>query len=164
MGDAMWNEFECEVNFESEVLALAMYTLTSAVLAWPHAMPLKAFAFNVWSADGAISISLSSHPCSAVLDPPDWEHECADTELAEVAQAWRERYGPIRALYQERFASPDYAHGFLLSVRRVLVRMERLGAFAAHPGIRTLVTEVDADVDAEARLLDDVRRSVGDGS
>lgn len=160
----MWDEFADEVGFESEVLALAMYTLTSVELAWPHRVPLKGFAFNVWSADGAISISVSAHPRSALLDPPDWEHECVETELADVALAWRQRYAPIQAQYQARFVYPDYARGFLGSLRRVLVRMERLGAFASHPEIRTLVTEVDADTEAEARALDEVRRGLPEKS
>lgn len=156
----MWPDFLAATQFEPLVHDLSLRTLAAASDAWPDT-PWAGFAFNCSAAEGFLSISLTGSLARAAMEPPDWEHEAAESELAAVAGLWRARYEPVRLRYeQERVAHPDYPHAFLHSLRCVMVRLEREGAFASWPGIRLLVTEVDADTAAEETALARVRREL----
>ncbi|HBP1105779.1 TPA: hypothetical protein ACPWGG_003767 [Pseudomonas aeruginosa] len=158
----MWTEFLITTQFESLVRELTLHTLAEARLAWPACVPFAGFAFNCSSAWGDVHISLACDPARAVgWEPPDWEHECAEAELAAVAPLWRERYEPVRERYEaERASHEGYPEAFLHGLRRMLVGMELDGVFADCPGIRLLVTEVDADTEAEEAALALVRREM----
>ena len=156
-----WAEFLASTQFEPLVRELSLQTLAAANHAWPDHRPWAGFAFNCSAAWGFLGISLTRSPARAAMEPPDWEHEAAESELAAVADLWRARYEPVRLRYeQERAAQPDYPNAFLHSLRCVMARLEREGAFAPFPGIRLRVTEVDADTEAEAAALAQVRRQL----
>jgi hypothetical protein len=162
MQPAAWTEFLATTHFESLLRALSLRTLADARLAWPDCAPFSGFAFNCSSAWGDVHISLACDPARAAgWDPPDWEHECAEAELASTASLWRERYEPVRLRYEtERARHDDYPEAFLHSLRRVLVGMELDDVFADSPGIRLLVTEVDADTEEEESALAQMRRDM----
>lgn len=155
---AAWTEFLITTGFEALVLDLTSHTMTEARIAWPECERLAGFAFNCSAAWGDLHISLAIDPSRAAMEPPDWEHECAEAELATVVPAWRARYEPVRERYEaERSRHADFPERFLDSLRHLLARMERDGAFAGMPGIRLLVTEVDADTEAEEIAFSHVR-------
>ena len=140
---------------------LALHTLAEARRTWGDA-PLAGFAFNGSAAWGFLHVSLSFNPQRAAMEPPDWEHECAEDELPNSRTRWRTQYEPLRQRYDAECAThPHHPERFLHTLRRVLAGMERDGVFADTPGIRLLVTEVDADTDAEQAALDAVRRAMG---
>lgn len=88
------------------------------------------------------------------MEPPNWEHECAEAELPASAALWRERYEPVRERYEaERAVHGSYPDGFLDTLRHLLACMEQNGAFAEAPDIRLLETEVDADTTTEEAAL-----------
>lgn len=156
----MWPEFLTTTRFESLVRELSLHTLTEARLAWPTCVPFAGFAFNCNSAWGDVHVSLACDPARAAgWEPPDWEHECAEAELVVVTPLWRDRYEPVRERYETE-RHDGYPDAFLHSLRRVLVGMELDGVFADYPGIRLLVTEVDADTDAEEAALAQVRQDM----
>lgn len=161
----MWAEFLAKTRLESLVHDLALRTLEAAGDAWPDRAPWAGFAFNCSAAWAFLHISITRMPARATMEPPDWEHECAETELPAVAGLWRTRYEPVRLRYEEeRAAHPGYPEAFLHSLRRVMARLEHEGAFAPYPGIRLLVTEVDADTAAEEAALARVRQAVKNGN
>lgn len=148
-------------GFEPLVRELTLRTLDAARAAWPAQPRIAGFAYNCSSAWGDLHVSLAFLPERAAMEPPDWEHEVVDAELPALAELWRQRYEPLRVRYEaERAAQPALADAFLDRLRRVLAGLEREGAFAAHPGIRLLVTEVDADTEAEQAALARVRAQV----
>lgn len=158
---ATWPHFLAATGFEPLLHELALHTLAEARRVWLDGALPAGFAFNCSAAGGSVSISLACDPKRAAMEPPDWEHECAEVELPASNALWRSRYAPVRERYDaEWLLHDDYPDGFLDTLRRVLVRMERDGAFVDSPGIRLLVTEVDADTDAEEAALDLVRRSM----
>lgn len=160
----MWSEFLAETGFEPLVRDLALQTLDAAGNAWPDSAPWAGFAFNCSSAWGFLHISLSRLPARAAMEPPDWEHECAEAELPAMAGLWHTRYEPLRLRYEQaRAAHAGYPDAFLLSLRRVMVGLEQEGVFAPHRGIRLLVTEVDADTAAEEAELARVRQALKNG-
>lgn len=157
----MWADFLAATGFESLVRDLSLHVLAEARRAWPLGTPLAGFAFNCSAAWGDVHISLAFDPARAAMEPPDWEHECAEAELAACTALWRDRYEPVRERYEiARPLHADYPDGFLHTLRHILARMERDGVFAGSPGIRLLVTEVDADTEAEEAALAQVRRSM----
>ena len=157
----MWTDFLAATGFESLVRELSLHTLTEAHQVWPNHMPLAGFAFNCSAAWGDVHVSLAFDPARAAMEPPEWEHECAEAALSASAALWRARYEPVRERYEaERAQHPDYPDGFLDTLRHLLARMEQGGVFAGSPGIRLLVTEVDADTQAEEAALAQVRRHV----
>ena len=83
-----------------------------------------------------------------------------EAELPAITELWRARYEPVRLRYEEeRAAHAGYPEAFLHSLRRVVAQLEHQGAFAPHPGIRLLVTEVDADTVVEEAALVRVRQA-----
>ena len=154
-----WPAFLAATGFEALVRDLALHTLAEARRAWPGAP--AGFAFNCSAAWGDIHISLAHDPARAAMEPPDWEHECAEAELPASAALWCARYEPVRERYEaERARHASYPDGFLDTLRHLLARLERDGAFADAPGIRLLVTEVDADTAAEEAALEQVLRNL----
>ena len=161
-----WAAFLAATGFEALVRELTLHTLAKARSTWPGA-PVG-FAFNCSAAWGDIHISLTRDPARAAMEPPDCEHECAEAELPASAALWRARYEPVRERYEaereryeaERTRHASYPEGFLDTLRHLLARLERDGAFADAPGIRLLVTEVDADTAAEEAALAQVRRNL----
>lgn len=148
-------------GFEPLVRELTLRALDAARAAWPAQPRIAGFAYNCSAAWGDLHVSLAFLPERAAMEPPDWEHEVVDAELPALAELWRQRYEPLRVRYEAaRAAQPALADAFLDRLRRVLARLEREGAFAAHPGIRLLVTEVDADTEAEQAALARVRVQV----
>jgi hypothetical protein len=157
----MWSEFLAETGFEPLVRDLALQTLEAAGQAWPGGAPWAGFAFNCSSAWGFLHISLSRLPARAAMEPPDWEHECAEADLPETAGLWNARYEPVRLRYEQACAANSaYPNAFLHSLRRVMARLEQEGVFEPHPGIRLLVTEVDADTVAEEAELARMRQAL----
>jgi hypothetical protein len=147
-----------DAGFESLVRELTLRALDAARVAWPASSRIAGFAYNCSAAWGDLHISLTFLPERAAMEPPDWEHEVVDAELPVLAELWRQRYEPLRLRHEAECATqPALADVFLDRLRRVLVALERDGAFAAHPGIRLLVTEVDADTEAEQAALAHVR-------
>ncbi len=145
---------------EALLRELTLHTLAEARRVWGDA-PLAGFAFNSSSAWGDVHVSLAFSPERAAMEPPDWEHECAEAELPESSARWHAQYEPLRERYEaERAMRADHPERFLHSLRRVLAGMVRDGVFADGPGIRLLVTEVDADTEAEQAALDAVLRSM----
>ena len=156
----MWAGFLAETQFEPLVRNLALQTLAAAGDAWPSRASWAGFAFNCSASWGFLHISLTRLPARAAMEPPDWEHECVEAELPAITELWRARYEPVRLRYEEeRAAHAGYPEAFLHSLRRVVVQLEHQGAFAPHPGIRLLVTEVDADTVAEEAELVRVRQA-----
>lgn len=154
-----WLAFLAATGFEALVRDLTLHTLAEARSTWPGAP--AGFAFNCSAAWGDIHISLAHDPARAAMEPPDWEHECAEAELPASAALWCARYEPVRERYEaERARHASYPDGFLDTLRHLLARLERDGAFADAPGIRLLVTEVDADTAAEEAALAQVRRNL----
>lgn len=152
-----WAAFLAATGFEALLRELTQHTLAEARRTWPG-MP-AGFAFNCSAAWGDVHVSLASDPARAALEPPDWEHECAEAELPVSAALWRERYEPVRERYEaERAQHAGYPESFLDTLRHLLARLERDGVFADAPRIRLLVTQVDADTDAEEAALAQVRR------
>ncbi|BEP96957.1 hypothetical protein GmRootA79_53420 (plasmid) [Acidovorax sp. A79] len=160
MTPSPWAAFLAITGFEALLRDLTQHTLTEARRAWPGAP--AGFAFNCSAAWSDVHISLAYDPARAAMEPPDWEHECAEAELPASAALWRARYEPVRERYEaERERHANYPKHFLDTLRHLLARMERDGAFADAPGIRLLVTEVDADTAAEEAALAQVRRNHG---
>jgi hypothetical protein len=158
----MWTEFLAACRFEALVRELSLLTLAEARRAWAPATRVSGFAFNCNSAYGDLHISLACDPARARgWEPPDWEYECAEDSLHLVRAVWRDRYGPVRDRYEaETVLHPGYPAAFLHSLRRVLIGLELDGAFREYPGIRSLVTEVDADTRAEEAALDELRQAM----
>ncbi|WP_433852321.1 hypothetical protein [Stenotrophomonas nitritireducens] len=155
-----WSAFLAATGFEALLHELTLHTLAETRRTWPGAP--AGFAFNCSAAWGDVHISLARDPARAALEPPDWEHECAEAELPASAALWRARYEPVRARYEaERARHAGYPEGFLDTLRHLLARLEHAGVFADAPGIRLLVTEVDADTAAEEAALAQVRREHG---
>lgn len=155
-----WATFLAATGFEALLRDLTLHTLAEARRAWPGAP--AGFAFNCSAAWGDIHISLARDPARAAMEPPDWEHECAEAELPASAALWCTRYEPVRERYEtERAQHASYPESFLDTLRHLLARMERDGVFADVAGIRLLVTEVDADTAAEEAALARVRRDLG---
>ncbi|QNP60600.1 hypothetical protein [Paenacidovorax monticola] len=155
-----WDAFLAATGLEALLRELTLHTLAEARRTWPGAP--AGFAFNCSAAWGDVHISLASDPARAAMEPPDWEHECAEAELPASAVLWRARYEPVRERYEaERVQHASYPEGFLGTLRHLLARMEREGVFADAPGIRLLVTEVDADTAVEEAALAQVRRNLG---
>jgi len=101
----MWTDFLAETRFEDLVHELALQTLAAADSAWPEHAPWAGLAFNCSSAWGFLHISLARMPARAAMEPPDWEHECAEAELPAITGLWRARYEPVRLRYEEERAA-----------------------------------------------------------
>jgi len=148
-------------GFEPLVHTLTLRALDAARAAWPAQPRIAGFAYNCSSACGFLHVSLTFLPERAAMEPSDWEHEVVDAELPALVDLWRQCYEPLRVRYEAaRVAQPALADVFLDRLRRVLAELDREGAFATYPGIRLLVTEVDADTEAEQAALARVRAQV----
>jgi hypothetical protein len=165
-----WNTFSEDTQFEKLVFDL---TKKSLELVQASSLPEKnfgAFAFNCSSYSGDITLSFGVNPGyedekrKIRLYPPDWEHEVIQDFVKEVGELWREKYEPVREKYEEARDSNDesdgdseeFCNGFLVSLRRVMVRLEKEGLLK---NMWVLVTEIDADTEEEERLLQQARES-----
>lgn len=162
-----WKGFAELHDFDSRVLALAEQALNALSESELCCDCFAALAFNCNSESGALSLSLAVNPGfedesrTSRCYPPDWDYECLEDEVEEVAAVWLTGYKPLRQAYcmladtLEDDVAEALAAGFLHSLRRVMVQLEQTEPFRrlnAGP-IWTLVTEVDADTDEEERLL-----------
>lgn len=155
-----WATFLAATGFEALLHELTLCTLAEARSTWKGTP--AGFAFNCSAAWGDVHISLAYKAARSAMEPPDWEHECAEAELPASSALWRGRYEPVRERYEaERAQHASYPESFLDTLRHLLARMERDGVFADAAGIRLLVTEVDADTAAEEAALEQVRRNLG---
>ena len=171
-----WNQFNEENNFEEIIFKL---TEKSIMLVQASSLPEKkfsAFAFNCSSFYGDISLSFGIDPGyedeekQNRLYPPDWEYEVMGENVKEVGALWEATYDPIQEKYQEITESSDgdaleaFGNGFLTSLRRVMVRLEKQGTLQklSDQPVWTLVTEIDADTEEEEQLLEKERKTYQD--
>ena len=165
-----WIEFERENKFEDLVLDLTNSSIAMIAVANIPDKCFSAFAFNCSSLYGDISLSFGVNPGyedekgKSRLYPPDWEYEVMQSIIKEVGELWEASYAPVQAKYEEIIESLDdcesFSNGFLHSLRRVMVRLERQGSLQAlgNKPVWTLVTEIDADTRHEERLLEQERK------
>ena len=159
-----WSEFSREHDLESRLFILTEQSLALIAQA-SFVEPFSAFAFTCSAYYGDIVLSLATDPEVKAKGyyPPDWRYEVIEQAVPAVGELWQREYTPIsRAYLAHQNAHDDatfaeFAEGFLGTLRRVMVCLERQQAFAVlptTPELWTLVTEVDADTDEEERLLD----------
>ncbi len=164
-----WSEFEKAHDFENLIFDL---TQRSIVLAMAADLPHKhfaAFAFSCSSYCGDISLSFGVDPGYEDkrrrhrMYPPDWEYEVMEGEVEAIGALWAASYAPVQDAYSALTEAEDdcdaFCEGFMQSLRRVMVRLERAGALKplGDQPIWTLVTEIDADTRAEEKLLEKER-------
>ncbi len=88
-----------------------------------------------------------------------------ECELPEVHLMFIERYDPMQEAYetlQQDMDDDSLSEGYLHAMREVMVALEKSDAFAVFsttPDFLTQVTEIDADTEEEARLLEAVRQA-----
>lgn len=166
-----WAAFAREHDLENRLFDWTQQSLALiAQVAWGE--PFSAFAFTCSAYYGDIVLSLATDPeVKAHGDyPPDWRYEVIAQAVPAVAELWQREYDPIAHAFLARQDAHDeaafaaFAEGFLDTLRRVMVRLERQQAFArlsTTPEFWTLVTEVDADTDEEECLLAACRQQAG---
>ena len=164
MAATSWAEFTRQHDLENRLLTLTEQSLALIAQA-SFAAPFSAFAFSCSAYYGDIVLSLATDPEVKAKGyyPPDWRYEVIAHLVPAVADLWQREYDPIARTYlahqdeNDEATYAEFAEGFLGTLRRVMVCLERQQAFAVlptTPELWTLVTEVDADTDEEERLLD----------
>ena len=102
------------------------------------------------------------------LYPPDWEYEAIEDHIKDIGELWKAVYAPVEEKYREITSSSgndeleEFSNGFLTSLRKVMVRLEKQGALQKLSGgkpVWTLVTEIDADTEEEEQLLEEERKA-----
>ena len=170
-GEQTWQEFEKASQLEQRVYDLALKAL---VLIKERLGDEKicAFAFCADSYYG--DLTLSYHVYDGSLDgndlkenyiyPPDWSHEI-DERLEQLVEAeFRQVIGEKIYQLQEQENtdefSDDFAEGYLNSLRKVMAKLEKEGAFSrlnTTENLWLVVTEIDADTREEDRKLNEMR-------
>jgi hypothetical protein len=165
-----WTDFERAHRFEETVLDLTRRSIEILSASPLGKETFTAFAFNCVSGEGSISLSFDTQKGIRVknLYPPDWRYECMEYEVREIAELWKTGYARITAgfkqaekLFGTNYQALDaFGSGYLNSLRKVMVRLEKEKAF--HPlrtskDFWTLVTRIDADTDEEEGLLQRMR-------
>jgi len=161
-----WSEFEQAHDFENLIFDLTQQSIAMAMAAdLPHKR-FAAFAFNCSSYSGDISLSFGVDPGYEDkrrrhrMYPPDWEYEAMESDVEAIGALWTAEYAPVQEAYSALTEAEDdcdaFCTGFLQSLRRVMVRLERAGALKplGDQPVWTLVTEIDADTPEEEKLLE----------
>lgn len=168
-----WNDFQNKYNFEEVV-----YSLTKKSIKMISESSLKeeqfcSFAFNCSAYNGYVLLSLDTDQLNKARKfyPPDWTYEELDSYISGIRELWEEGYEPIEDEYfsivedlDDQVLFENFTNGFLTSLRKVMVRLERDNVLSTYlnttPSIWTLVTEIDADEEEEERLLDVERQKL----
>ncbi|WP_156894722.1 DUF4303 domain-containing protein [Janthinobacterium sp. 1_2014MBL_MicDiv] len=162
-----WHTFETAYDVEETWFQLARASLAALGASAFKDQTFSAFAFNAVSFP-SISLSLDTDPDSRKRDyyPPDWSNECMEVDVPEMGQLWTDGCARIDGALIELIDAADdeqlgaIEEGYLHSLRKTMVRLETSQAFdqiKTCAGFWTVVTQVDADTDAEERLLEQVR-------
>lgn len=168
-----WSEFQNKYNFEEIVYSLTKQSIEVISKSSIREERFCSFAFNCSAYNGYILMSLDTDELNKARKyyPPDWTYEVVEDYVLELRELWNKDYEPIEDKYfsivenlDDQVLFDDYTNGFLTSLRRVMVRLEREQVLTAHlkttPNVWTLVTEIDADEEEEERLLDVERQAV----
>lgn len=168
-----WNDFQNKYHFEEVV-----YTLTKQSIEIVSQSAIKeerfcSFAFNCSAYNGYILLSLDTDELNRARKfyPPDWTYEVVDDYIEELRELWGHEYEPIEDEYfsivenlDDQVLFEDFTNGFLTSLRKVMVRIERDEILSTYlkttTDVWTLVTEIDADEEEEERLLEVERQNI----
>lgn len=163
-----WQTFEEQHNFKQTLLDLLRQSFQMIGRSRFGDFTFSAFALNCDAFGGSLSISFDTNPATPAdksTTPADWAYEVMECELPEVHLLFIERYDPMQEAYellQQDMDDDSLSEGYLHAMREVMVALENTNAFAplkTTADFLTQVTEIDADTDEEARLLEAVRRS-----
>jgi hypothetical protein len=162
-----WQAFEAQYNFKQTLLALLEQSFGMIAKSKFGEMTFSAFALNCDAFTGSLSVSFDTDPATPAqhTSPADWAYEVMECELPEVHLMFIEQYDPMQEVYEELQQDMDddsLSEGYLHAMREIMVTLENTNAFSVFKTTAdfiTQVTEIDADTDEEARLLDEVRRS-----
>lgn len=162
-----WNAFEAQYNFKQTLLDLLQQSFAAIAASKFGELTYSAFALNCDAFSGILSISFDTDPATPASGntPADWAYEVMECELPEVHLMFIERYDPMQEAYetlQQDMDDDSLSEGYLHAMREVMVTLEKTGAFAVFnttPDFLTQVTEIDADTEEEARLLETVRQA-----
>ena len=164
----IWPMFEKTHDFENTVFDLTCRSLDLLAASAYKDETFTGFAFNVTLP--GVSLSFDTAADNQERDdyyPPDWPYECMEYEVEAIGQLWESGYGDIRCALEALIDNTDedadldaLEAGFMHSMRKVMLRLETERAFERiQTGARLwkLVTQVDADTDAEEASLDALR-------
>ncbi len=162
-----WQTFEAEHNFKQTLLGLLRQSFGMIAQSKLGALTYSAFALNCDAFSGILSISFDTNPATPSdksTTPADWAYEVMECELPEVHLMFIEQYDPMQEAYeqlQQDMEDDSLSEGYLHAMREVMVALENSNAFEllnTTADFLTQVTEIDADTEEEARLLEAVRR------
>lgn len=163
-----WQAFEATYNFKQTLLELLRQSLQLIGKSKFGDLTFSAFALNCDAFGGSLSISFDTNPATPAdkaTTPADWAYEVMECELPEVHLMFIEQYDPMQEAYellQQDMDDDSLSEGYLHAMREVMVALENSNAFEV---IKTTVdfliqvTEIDADTEEEARLLEAVRQA-----
>lgn len=163
-----WQQFEAQYNFKQTLLNLLQQSFGLIAKSRFGELSYSAFALNCDAFSGILSISFDTNPATPsdkATTPADWAYEVMECELPEVHLLFIEQYDPMQEAYellQQDMHDDSLSEGYLHAMREVMVTLENSNAFDVFtrtPDFLTQVTEIDADTEEEARLLDVVRRN-----
>lgn len=167
MTTTSWNAFEAQYNFKQTLLGLLRQSFAIIAKSKFGGETFSAFALNCDAFSGILSISFDTNPATPASGntPADWAYEVMECELPEVHLMFIEQYDPMQEAYdtlQQDMHDDSLSEGYLHAMREVMVELENTDAFTVFtttPDFLTQVTEIDADTEEEARLLDAVRQA-----
>ncbi|MEK6492755.1 DUF4303 domain-containing protein [Myroides odoratimimus] len=165
-----WKAFEEHYKFEESVYGYVRQSIELISRSSLKEEVFCSFAFNCSAYNGYVLLSLDTDVLNRERQyyPPDWTYEVVEDYVLELRDLGARLYEPIEDAYhsivkdledQDQF--DDFTNGFLTSLRRVMVRIERESILSQYlkttNDIWTLVTEIDADEEEEERLLQEER-------
>lgn len=165
-----WSEFQNKYNFEEVVYSLTKQSIEIIGKSSIKEERFCSFAYNCSAYNGYILMSLDTDELNKARKyyPPDWTYEVVEDYVLELRELWGTGYEFIEDAYfsivdnlDDTVIFEDFTNGFLTSLRRVMVRVEREGILPLNlkttANIWALVTEIDADEEEEERLLEEER-------
>ncbi|MDM1498039.1 DUF4303 domain-containing protein [Myroides odoratimimus] len=167
---ANWRTFEEQYNFEESVYNYVRKSLELISQSTLKEEVFCSFAFNCSAYNGYVLLSLDTDMLNRERKyyPPDWTYEVVEDYVLELRDLGTLLYEPIEDAYhsivkdlEDQAQFDDFTNGFLTSLRKVMVRIERENMLSQYlrttSNLWTLVTEIDADEDEEERLLQEER-------
>lgn len=165
-----WTTFERQHDFNNTLFNTTREALRLLAQSEFKDATLFAFAFNAVSYPGiSLSVDTAAGSREQGLYPPDWTNECIETDVPEISALWQASFahidddiGALIDATDDDDALDAFEAGYLHSLRSVMLRLERGAAFdaiATAEPFWTLVTQIDADTDAEEALLEQLRRA-----
>lgn len=165
-----WKTFEEQYNFEASVYNYVKESLELIGQSTLKEEIFCSFAFNCSAYNGYVLLSLDTDVLNRERKyyPPDWTYEVVEDYVLELRDLGARLYEPIEDAYhsivqdlEDQYKFDDFTNGFLTSLRRVMVRIEREHLLSQYlkvtPEVWTLVTEIDADEEEEESLLQEER-------